>query len=290
MSDLRIVPSSAPVGAIIENIDLSTPLDDATFAQIEAAYAAHAVLVFRDQALTPEQMIAFTQRFGDIERYTRNHYAHPDHPEMLLISNIIEGDRSIGLADAGATWHSDMSYVKVPPRGSVLYAREIPMQDGQPLGDTLFASTGAAYDDLSQATKDLLDGRRTTHSYEGKHARRAALGKSNRKPLSAKEREALPPTDHPVIRTHAQTGRKCIYVIDGECVGISGLADTEAEPLLSDLADRCTRPEYTYSHHWQVNDLLMWDNCLVQHLAIQDYALPQRRLMWRTTIKGTAPA
>lgn len=290
MAGLRIVPSLAPVGAVVENVDLSAAMDEATFARIEAAYAAHAVLVFRDQTLTPEQMIAFTQRFGEIERYSRNHYAHPDHPEMLLISNIVEENRNIGLADAGATWHTDMSYVQVPPRGSVLYAREIPRQDGKPLGDTLFASTGAAYDDLSQATKDLLDGRRTTHSYEGKHARRAALGKSNRKPLSAAERDALPPTDHPVIRTHAQTGRKCIYVVDGECEGVTGLPDAEAEPLLADLADRCTHEKYTYRHHWQMNDLVMWDNCLVQHLAIQDYALPQRRLMWRTTIKGTIPA
>lgn len=290
MSDIRIVPSSAPIGAIVENVDLSADLDDATFAQIDAAYAAHAVLVFRGQRLTPEQMIAFTQRFGEIERYSRNHYAHPDHPEMLLISNIVEKDRNIGLADAGATWHTDMSYVKVPPRGSVLYAREIPEQNGQPLGDTLFASTGAAYDDLPETTKNLLDGRQTTHSYEGKHARRAALGKSNRKPLSTAERAALPPTDHPVIRTHAQTGRKCIYVVDGECEGITGLPDAKSEPILADLADRCTREEYTYRHHWQVNDLLMWDNCLVQHLAIQDYTLPQRRLMWRTTIKGTTPA
>ncbi len=290
MTDARIVPTTAPVGAVVENVDLSAELDDPTFAQIETAYANHAVLVFRDQLLTPERLIAFTQRFGDIERYARHHYAHPDHPELLLISNIVEDGRNIGLADAGATWHTDMSYVKIPPRGSILYAREIPYLQGQPLGDTLFASTAAAYDDLSPATKDLLENRRTTHSYEGKHARRAALGKSNRKPLSAAEREALPPTDHPVIRTHAQTGRKCIYVVDGECDGITGLPDAEATSILADLAARCTRPDYTYRHRWRVNDVVMWDNCLVQHLAIQDYALPERRLLWRTTITGTVPS
>jgi alpha-ketoglutarate-dependent taurine dioxygenase len=292
MSDIatfRITPAGAPVGASVDGIDLGRRLDDATFRKIDAAYSQYGVLVFRDQDLTEAQLIAFTERFGEVERYVRNHYALPGYPEILVVSNVVENGRNIGLADAGATWHTDMSYIPAPPRGTVLHAREIPVKDGAPLGDTLFASTAAAYDDLPDDLKRRLDGARTTHSYEAKHARRASEGKSNRKPLSEAERAALPPVDHPVIRRHPVTGRHCIYVVAGECTGITGMSDADAEPLLESLAERCTRPQYVYRHRWRPGDVVMWDNCLVQHLAIQDYALPQRRLIWRTTVNGSVP-
>lgn len=286
---IEIIPSGAPLGAEIGGVDLSQPVDDATFGEIERAYAGHGVLVFRDQHLTERQLVAVTERFGEVEEYVRSTFALPDHPEIILISNIEENGEFIGVGDAGTTWHTDMSYIPAPPRGSLLYAREVPVKDGKVLGDTLFSSTAAAYDDLPDATKTLLEGRRTSHSYEGKHARRASVGKSNRKPLSEEERASVQPVEHPVIRTHPQSGRKCIYVIAGECVGITGLSDAEAEPLLEDLAARCPREEYIYRHRWRQFDLVIWDNCLVQHLAIHDYALPQRRLMWRTTIGGGVP-
>ena len=287
--EMTIFPAEAPVGAEIRGVDLSGALDADTFAAIDRAFAQYGVIFFRDQRLNETQLVDFTKRFGDIDRYVRDDYALPGHPEILLVSNIQENARNIGLADAGTTWHSDMSYVPAPPRGSILYAREIPSARGQSLGDTLFTSTAAAHDDLPDDLKARLDGCRTWHSYEGKHARRAAAGKSNRKPLTAAQRESLPPVEHPVIRTHPQTGRRCLFVIAGECQNITGFTDEEAAPVLEDLAERCTRSEYMYRHRWQVNDVLMWDNCLVQHLAVQDYALPQRRLMWRTQIKGGEP-
>jgi len=287
---LEIVPSGAPLGAEIRGIDLSLPMDGAIFREIERAYAEHGVLVFRDQHLSERQLVAVTEQFGEVVEYVRSTFAMPDHPEIILITNIEKDGKFVGVADAGTTWHTDMSYIPAPPRGSLLYAREVPVENGTVLGDTLFNSTAAAYDDLPEATKTLLEGRRTVHSYDGKHARRAKAGKSNRKPLTEEERASLPPVDHPVIRTHPQSGRKCIYVVAGECVGITGMPDDEAETLLEDLADRCTRPDYTYRHRWRQYDLVMWDNCLVQHLAIHDYALPLRRMMWRTTIKGSVPA
>ena len=287
--ELEIIPSGAPLGAEIRGVDLSCPMDDATFREIDRAYAEHGVLVFRNQHLSERHLIDATRRFGTVEEYMRGNFTLPGYPEIIKISNIKENGEYVGVADAGTTWHSDMSYIAAPPRGSLLYALEVPVENGKVLGDTLFSSTAAAYDDLPDATKTLLDGKRTIHSYEGKHARRAQAGKSNRKPLTEEERAALAPVDHPVIRTHPQSGRKCIYVVAGECFGITDMADSEAEILLEDLADRCTRPEYTYRHHWQQHDLLLWDNCLVQHLAIHDYALPLRRMMWRTTIMGGVP-
>ena len=286
---IEIVPSGAPLGAEIRGVDMSQPIDEATVREIDRAYARYGVLVFRDQHLSERQLVAATELFGTVEEYMRGNFTLPGHPEIIKISNIKENGEYVGVADAGTTWHSDMSYIQAPPRGSLLYALEVPTENGAVLGDTLFSSTAAAYDDLPEGTKSLLDGKRTVHSYEGKHARRAKAGKSNRKPLTEEERAALAPVDHPVIRTHPQSGRKCIFVVAGECFGITGMPDAEAEPLLEELAARCTREEYIYRHHWRQFDLLMWDNCLVQHLAIHDYALPQRRMMWRTTIMGSVP-
>lgn len=289
---VTIEPAAAPVGAEVHGVDLSRPLDAATLSAIQSAYARHGVLYFRRQQLTEQQFIAFTASLGAIHVYQFADYAHPEYPEVLILSNILDAAGNyIGLPDAGTTWHTDNSYMPEPPRGSVLHAIEVPRApDGRVLGDTLFASTAAAYDDLPEALKRLLAGRSTTHSYEGKQKLRMQEGKYKRKPLSTEVLARVPPVDLPVIRTHEQSGRKCIYVVPGECQGISGLPDDEARALLDELAERCTRPEYVYRHHWQQGDVLMWDNCLVQHLAIQDYALPQRRLMWRTTIKGVAPS
>jgi taurine dioxygenase len=291
LAEISIEPANAPVGAEIHGVDLAGPLPDVLFRRIEDAYAEYGMLCFRGQKLTEAQLIAVTARFGPLHIYPFADYAHPDYPEMLILSNIVdEKGAYIGLADAGTTWHTDNSYMAEPPRGSLLHAIEVPVDaTGTVLGNTLFSSAATAYDDLPEDMKRLLDGRTTTHSYEGKQRLRMKEGKYKRKPLSEDVLKRVPPVDHPVIRTHPQTGRKCIYVVAGECFGISGLPEDEATALLDDLAERLTRPEYTHRHIWQRGDVVMWDNCLVQHLAIQDYALPQRRLMWRTTIQGDVP-
>jgi taurine dioxygenase len=289
--DCEILSTGTPVGAEVRGVDLAQPVTEATFARIADAYAQYGVLFFRDQNLSGSDLVRFTARFGEPHIYPFADYAHPEHPEMLILSNIVDAAGNyIGLADAGTTWHTDNSYVAVPPRGSLLYAREIPHDaTGRALGPTLFSSAWQAYEDLPTVLRARLDGRTTTHSYAAKQALRMKEGKYKRKPLTDEVLARVPPVDHPLIRTHAQSSRKCIYVTAGECFGISGLPDDEAVEILDDLAERLTRPEYIYRHEWQVGDVLMWDNCLVQHLAIQDYALPQRRLMWRTTISGDTP-
>ena len=289
MDPIEIVPSGAPLGADVLGFDAKCA-DDESMARIRAAFALHGVLCFREQSLDQEQLIGFTRRFGEIESYVLSDYALKDHPEILVVSNVREHGKPIGLTDAGTTWHTDMSYIKAPPAATLLYAKEVPVaEDGRVLGDTLFASAATAYDALPEDIRRRLGGRTTTHSYEAKHARRAKEGKSDRKPISQAQKEALPPVRHPVFRTHPGSGRRCIYVVAGECEGIDGLPDAEAAKLLETLAAHCVKPEFQYRHRWRHGDLLVWDNCLVQHLAIHDYALPQRRLMLRTTVRGTVP-
>ncbi|ETW94503.1 MAG: hypothetical protein ETSY1_34555 [Candidatus Entotheonella factor] len=280
---LDIRPCNAPLGAEITGIDLGRPIDEATFRHIDQAYAQYGVIFFRDQHITPEQHLAFTMRFGELDPSPHTPYALPGYPDILRVTNIQEQGRNIGLADAGLTWHTDMSWREIPPRGSTLYAIEVPEQNGQVLGDTVFASAAAAYETLSDAMRAHLDGLTAIHQYAAKHAYRAKVSISDRSDLE----RTYPDVHHPVVRTHPISGRRCLYVVPGECTGIAGMPDDEALPLLQTLAERIVRPEFQYRHQWQVGDLVMWDNCLVQHLAIRDYALPQRRLMHRTTIAGT---
>lgn len=286
---ISVQRADAPLGAEIRGVDLSLPVADEAFAAIEDAFVTHGVVVFRGQTLTEEQHIAFSRRFGDLEIHVLKQYLHPRHPEILMISNVEENGRRIGVADAGRYWHTDLSYVREPSRCSLLYAREVPLaDDGHVLGDTLFASTAAAYDALPEAMKQNIAGLKAVHRYGDRYDRMQASG-GVRDALNAEQRHQTPDVVHPVVRTHPITGRKCLYVNEGFTVSILGMPEDEARHLLAELCARATAPEFVYRHRWQAGDLLMWDNCQTQHLAVGDYALPQRRLMHRTTVKGSVP-
>jgi len=162
----------------------------------------------------------------------------------------------------------------------MLYALEIPELFGLTLGDTEFASTAAAWDALPERVRRHLDGRRAVFDFAG---RKRAF------PPTQAEIDRYPPVTHPIVRTHPDTGRKCLYVMRDDCTGIEGIGGQEAEALIAALADHIVKPAFIYRHQWRAGDLLMWDNCTVQHRAIQDYDLPQRRLMHRTTMGGSVP-
>jgi taurine dioxygenase len=281
---MQIIPSSDVIGAEILGTDLAK-LSGEDFAEIEAAFNEHAVLCFRDQHLTEPQMIAFARRFGEVERIFLTHYAHRQYPEIMLVSNIQENGRNIGHADAGRVWHTDMSYTERPPRATLLYALEVPVENGMSLGDTLFSSAAHAHDALPAEKRERISKLRAIHQVAGRRARTG----------TGQEDQALrhrqPAVVHPVVRTHPHTGRKCLYVSKGECEGIEGMGKDEALALIEELADHTIDPRFQHVHRWRVGDLVMWDNCSVQHLASLDYRWPQhRRLMHRITVDGTVPA
>ena len=286
---LDIRPFDAALGAEVHGVDLAQDLDDTTFSAIERTYNDHSVLLFRDQNIDEARHIAFSHRFGDLEIHVLDQYLHPEHPEILIVSNVMDDDRHVGIYDAGRYWHTDLSYMAVPSRGSLLYALEVPHDaEGDPLGDTLFASTAAAYDALSAGMKRRIAGLEAEFSLANRHAKLVADGDSDAA-LSDAHQAKAPPVVHRVVRTHPITGRKSIYVNEGQTSGIVGLPEDEARNLLHELCTHCTRPEFVYRHQWRAGDLVMWDNIPTQHLAICDYALPQRRYMHRTTLRGTAP-
>ena len=281
---MQIVPSGDVIGADVVGVDLTAPLGAADVSSLAGALAAHGVICIKDQRLPPGDYVAFARRFGAIERIFLEHYAHPDWPEILLVSNIQEHGRNIGHADAGRVWHTDMSYIAEPPRATMLYALEVPRDgDRRALGDTHFASAAAAYDALEEETKALIAGRQAVHRVAG---RRKRLGTSRQ---DDGHRAAQPDVVHPVARTHPITGRKCIYVSEGECVAIDGMADVAAEALIARLQSQILDPSLRHTHRWTEGDLLIWDNCAVQHIADFDYSWPtHRRLMHRITVGGEA--
>jgi taurine dioxygenase len=277
---MNIVASGQIIGAEVHGLDLSRDMDDATFTELERQFYDRSVLCLRNQSLSPKDLLAFAQRLGDVEDNVLSHYSHPEYPNVLIISNIKENGRDVGYADAGRVWHSDGSYRQRPVGITMLYAIEVPEENGQTLGHTSFASTWAAYDGLSDTVKSKLEGLEAMHQVAG---RRKALGTS--KPEDEAAYEQQPVVIHPVVRVHPHTGRKYLFVNRGECQGIVGMDDAEAQALIQELADEIPNPAYRYEHYWQVGDLLVWDNRAVQHVANFDYHWPEhRRLMHRITI------
>ena len=280
-----------PVGAEIYGLDLSQNLDDNTIHAIEAALDCYGMVVFRNQDLGPAEQIAFTRRFGEVPSHVRQEFSLEGYPEIHLISNIKEGERSIGSAYAGDGWHSDLCFTKTPAQYLVLNAKELPHDDdGNVLGDTLFASAAKAYDSLPQKVKEKIAGRRGIQQYHRRQAikQKERVGDHARPDLTAAQLAETPDITQPVIRTHNRTGRACIYVNPVYTFGIEGMEEQEAQSLLTMLEEHIVKPEAekVYRHKWRSGDVVMWDNCLMQHEAITDYALPQRRLMYRTTVKG----
>jgi taurine dioxygenase len=285
---LTVHRSPAPLGAEILGIDLSQDLDENTFREIVDAFHRHEVVFFRDQKLSPEQHIAFSRRFGELEHHVRKDCCRPGYPELFVVSNILENGKPIGSRDAGLYWHSDLCYLKEPSRGSLFYAREVPAgADGEPLGDTIFASMTAAYDALPEETRRRLDGVQAVNSYAKGYYRDRNSGPRPR--LTEEQQRRTPDVLHPVVRTHPFTGRKCLFVNEGYTASLAGFDPGESERVLAELFEHATRPEFLYRHKWRVGDFLIWDNCSVQHKAVMDYALPRRRRMERTTLRGSAP-
>lgn len=287
---LTIRPFETAIGAEVLGFDMSKPMDDATFRAIDDAWNRYSVLVFRDQKMTEEEHIRFSKRFGDLEEHVLYQYRHPKHPDIFVVSNVKdETGRNVGAYDAGRYWHTDLSYMAVPSRGSILYAIEIPHDDsGKPLGDTLWAGTAVAYDGLSGSMKKRIADLKAEFSLENRHKKLVADGDASAV-LDEKHKASAPPVVHKVVRTHPVTGRKCIYVNEGQTSRILDIPEDESRDLLKELWAESTKTDYIYRHKWRVGDVVMWDNIPTQHLAICDYALPKRRYLQRTTLRGTAP-
>jgi taurine dioxygenase len=269
------------IGAEILGADLTRPLSDEDVAQIRKAWVDHGIVLIRDQKITPEQHIAFSARFGQLDDHTALFkYRHPEHAEIFIVTTRPNADGSpSNTRETGVNWHSDMSYTLRPAMGSLLYCLEIPEVGG----DTQFANMYLAYDGLSDGLKRLIEPLQAVHSY----AWAIHDTEKGRNPEFAKAHiEVNPPVVQPIVRVHPETGRKALYVSEGATTHIAGMTLAESQAILKPLFEHSVRPEFTYRHHWRLHDLVMWDNRSTMHKALRDRLPGTHRHMHRTTILG----
>jgi taurine dioxygenase len=284
MSEMKAVPLSPALGAVVRGVDVAAGVSETEMAFVRDTLHRHGVIVLRGQKLSPAQQVAFCNRLGALRVSFLADLAVEGVKELTIVSNIVKDGKPIGLVDAGALWHTDGSYLERPDMYTVLYAVQIPQRDGKPLGDTLFLSTAAAYEALPEATRQRIDDARVVHSL-AHHIEKKVEANFKAPPVA---KNAKPDVVHPMVRTHPVTGRKCIYATEGHTKEVVGLAGSESRLLLEEVFAHVKRPEFLYRHKWQVGDLLIWDNCSTQHLAITDYGDLPRRLH-RAGIEGPVP-
>lgn len=280
---LELRPITPHIGVEAIGVDLSEPLDDATLAAIRTAWLAHTILLVRDQPhARPEDLIAFARRFGELDEHDQPQYCLAGYPEIALVSNVKEGDRYVGAPKAGRQWHSDAQYLRRPPSGSLLWAKEVPPSEG----NTCFANMVAAYRALEPSRRQRIAGLRINFS----RVRAYALYHPERPPLSEDEKTRLPDVRHPIVRTHPETGDQALYV-GGEQHGgtVVGLAEAEGENLMRELRDFATQPRFVYEHRWRAGDLILWDNRSTMHCALPFDEARYRRMMYRVQIAGDEP-
>jgi len=275
--------TGAPLGAEVIGLDLSLPLATSDLARLHRAHLDHHVLVFRDQHITPAQQVDFSRHFGALQIHVLRNFQLPEQPEVLVISNIQQDGKPVGLGDAGHFWHSDLSYKETPSLGSMLHAQELPAEGG----DTLFANQHAAWDALPDDLKREVEGLQAEHWYL---ARYDELRQRNpyRPQLTQAQIDEVRPVSHPVVRTHPETGRRALFVSEHFTTRILGVSEQRSRELLDLLFDYGTRAEHVYRHQWQPHDMVFWDNRSLMHLAAgcPDHL---RRKLYRTTIEGDVP-
>ena len=280
-NDINIVPSGGGVGAFIEGIDLGQDLSDNIVGTLRSALGEHGVLFFRDQDISPEDHIAFAEKFAPIN--INRFFAHVEgHPKIAQVLKEPDQKKNIG-----GGWHTDHTYDIEPAMGSILVARETPPHGG----DTMYASTCRAYETLSDGFKSILKGLQGLHSSRhvfGPQARYMQKGEDTAGRLGNNE-AANQDAVHPLIIRHPISGRESIYVNPGFTIGIDGWTDAEAEPFLKILYDHIAKPEHTYRFQWAPGSIAFWDNRASWHYAVNDYH-GARRLMHRITVEGQALA
>ncbi|MGE0801497.1 MAG: TauD/TfdA dioxygenase family protein [Lautropia sp.] len=279
---LMLTPSFA---AEIRGMDVANGIDKAKGAFIREALARCAVVVVRGQTLAPPTLVEVSRSLGRLRVSFLSQYAAEGHPEITVVSNKAVNGKPVGIMDAGVYWHSDGSYLNTPDLYTVLYAIEIPKRDGQPLGDTVFSDTSAAYDALTDQMKARIAGLEAFNSLTYNEEKKKANNQKRGQGLSDQQRASLQGAVHPIARSHPITGRKCLFVSEGHTAWVVGLPQTESDELLRALCAHIAEPRFIYRHKWQVGDLVIWDNCATQHLAVQDYGtIP--RLIYRCGISG----
>ena len=271
---MEIIPQSSTIGAEVTCLDLSTGLTDQQFEQVNQAFLDYQVIFFRDQHLSSRQYNDFALRFGALKDYlfADGIDGYPYITEIVKTETETES--------FGSFWHSDSAYTEVPPKITMLYARQVPPRGG----DTLFADMYAAYDALSPGLKATLATLNAVNSASVVPRDEDIYEAVKSKNSDKRDQYAI----HPVIRSHDETGKKALYVNSIHTLRFDGMTREESLPLLNYLYQQVTHPEYSYRLRWEENTLAMWDNRCTQHYALNDYH-GYRRVMHRIIVEGERP-
>lgn len=285
--ELKVTPLAPALGGEVTGLDLSHNVSDALIAGVEKALLDNLVLVIRGQKLSPPEQIAFTRRFGELVRRIKGDFLHPEYPDVLVLSNRVEDGEYVGATTeyAGFTWHADLTYAERPSLGSMLHALEVPEEGG----DTAFANMYRAYETLPAEIREKIDTLQAIHERDRRKNPRAGLTSDFKFNADAYYGLGIPPRLHPMVRTHPRTGRRALFVSPRFTIGIHGLPDSEAQPLLDRLFEHQRSPEFIYRHKWRLGDLVFWDNRCTIHLACGGIKPPGIRHLHRTSIAGDVP-
>lgn len=276
-TQITVSPATGTLGAVVKGVDLSRPLADTTLAEIRSAWLDHQVLFFRDQELTPQQHEAFAANFGEL---TKAGFMPTLEGTTGVFVQEYPGLYSRDVTDI--TWHSDSAFLPLPSRGSVLYALDVP----EGAGDTVWANMYAAYEELSSSMQEFLSGLTAVNdnAYRNLETLMTRLGPEQ----FLQMRKMLPPSEHPVVRTHPETGRKCLYVSELMTSHIKDVTPEESRILLDYLFRHSTRPEFQCRFSWEKNSVAFWDNRCTIHKGVFDFG-DRRRLMHRVSLNGETP-
>jgi taurine dioxygenase len=274
---------SYALGAEVIGIDVASVSDD-DFEAVHAAWLEYEVLVFRDQELTPEQHIAFSKRFGNLEVHISVDHLLEGYPEIMMVSNKQENGRFIGAVSAGDYWHSDQSCNVHPTKASLLYSLELRSSGG----DTEWADMYAAYETLPDKTKQRINGLRGIHSWNRMRNPRVHVPEVHNDDAKMRYGERAPDDLlHPIVRTHPETGRKALYVSPRFTLGVDGLESDEAQELLGELFAHQARRDFVFHHNWSLGDLVLWNNLCTVNFACGGHT--EARHMHRTSVAGDVP-
>lgn len=271
--------------AAIVGLDCGQPFDAPTLAAVEAAYRDFPILAFRDQRLTPQQLVAFTRQFGTLDVPDRTNYTYPGVPEVLVLSNEIGGDgKPIGVVDAGDFFHSDMSFIEAPAKSTILQA----IKNSKTGGDTEFCNMYQVYDALPDDLRRRLEGRYGIHHVSKLRNPRVTVstGRPDAKEYYARTESSVPEMLQPIVRTHPVSGRNAVYASPRFTLRIDGMEQGESDRLLDALFEIMQQGRFHYRHKWLDGDMVMWDNRCLNHRATGGYALPDVRRMHRTQVQG----
>ncbi len=281
---MKIQKLSGTFGAEVADIDLKEQLSEDDLEVLKQAFVDHQVLIFHDQQIEPHHQLAFSKHFGPVQKLYAEEHRIPDCPEVVVLTNEMSDGKPVGVVAAGDYWHSDLSPNKTPGLATFLYARKLPSEGG----DTEFADMHAAYDALPNETKKQIENLRGLHAISKLKNPRVEVTRPGGTEYYKKQ-NSIPDQAHPMVRTHPVTGRKSLYVSLRFTIGIEGMDDAKAQPLLDELFDQQVKSEFIYRHKWQIDDLVMWDNRSVNHRASGGYDIGDIRRIHRTSTLGDEP-